>query len=160
MSYKIREAQREDMPAVWNLIRQLAIYEREPEAVEITVEDLIRDGFGKTPLFKCLVAEEEKQILGMALFYYRYSTWKGKTVHLEDLIVEEEHRQKGIGMRLLKEVLLHADSEKVKRIEWAVLDWNTPAISLYEKIGAGIYREWDVVQMSRTSYLRALEEYF
>ncbi len=110
----IRKGTPEDMPAVLDLIRELAIFEREPEAVVVTVEDLIRDGFGDKPLFHTFIAEVEndpeeseqaKQIVGMALYYYRYSTWKGKTIHLEDLIVKEKMRGTGLGMALYTEII-------------------------------------------------------
>lgn len=149
---KIRKACPEDMEDVLRLIRQLAEYEKEPEAVEIDAKELINDGFGENPLFFCYVAEEESQIVGMALFYFRYSTWKGKTVHLEDLVVDQTERRKGIGKALLRKVIEFADKEKVRRIEWVVLDWNQPAINLYQKMGAEMLHDWDIVQMSRKSY--------
>lgn len=157
MSYQIRPATEADMPAVLRLIRQLAVYEKEPEAVDVTVEELVADGFGPSPVFRCHVLESEKSIAGMALFYYRYSTWKGKTVHLEDLVIDERHRQKGYGEALLKSVIRFAAEEKVRRIEWAVLDWNTPAMKLYEKIGASILEDWNIVQMNRGQYEKALD---
>ncbi len=157
MSYQIRWATQADMPEVLRLIQQLAEYEKEPEAVEITVEELERDGFGPYPLFKCHVLEAEKAIVGMTLFYYRYSTWKGKTVHLEDLVIDENHRHKGYGEALLKSVIRFAAKEKVRRIEWAVLDWNTPAMKLYKKIGATIHEDWNIVQMNQTQYKKLLQ---
>jgi GNAT superfamily N-acetyltransferase len=135
------------MKQVLERIRELAVYEKEPEAVVITEADLIRDGFSDTPLFKCLVAEEKDTLLGIALFYFRYSTWKGKTIHLEDLIVKESERGRGIGMALYREVIRRGQEEGVRRIEWAVLDWNTPAIRFYEKSGARVLPDWRVVQM-------------
>jgi GNAT superfamily N-acetyltransferase len=143
----IRRAKPQDMPAVLRLITELAVFEREPEAVVVTVDDLIRDGFGENPLFQCLVAEEGSEILGMALFYFRYSTWKGKTIHLEDLIVTETHRGKSIGQRLYAAVIAEGKNQGVRRIEWNVLDWNTPAIGFYEKSGAKILPDWRVVHM-------------
>lgn len=145
------------MTAVFRLIQELASYEKEPDAVVITVEDLKRDGFGDRPLFKCVVAEAEGHIRGMALFYFRYSTWKGKTVHLEDLIVEKDFRGKGLGMALYKKVMEFAKTEKVKRIEWVVLDWNSSAIEFYKKTGATVFKDWNTVQFDEASYLRFLE---
>lgn len=145
-----------DMPSVLALIKELAVFEKEPDAVEVTVDDLIRDGFSENPLFYCFVAEEviessvenhSKQIIGIALYYYRYSTWKGKTIHLEDLIVREDKRGNGVGMALYGEVIRQGKLDNVRRIEWAVLDWNTPAINFYKKTGANVLTDWHLVQM-------------
>lgn len=153
----IRKGTPEDMPAVLDLIRELALFEREPEAVVVTVEDLIRDGFGDKPLFHTFIAEIEndpgesgqaKQIVGMALYYYRYSTWKGKTIHLEDLIVKEKMRGNGLGMALYTEIMKQGKADGVRRIEWNVLDWNQNAIDFYEKSGAKVLDDWRVVQMT------------
>jgi len=143
----IRRATPQDMPAVLRLITELAIFEREPDAVVVTVEDLVHDGFGESPLFRCFVAEEENAIVGMALFYFRYSTWKGKTIHLEDLIVTEPYRGKSIGQQLYAAVIAEGKRLGVRRIEWNVLDWNTPAIGFYEKSGAKVLPDWRVVHM-------------
>lgn len=144
----VRTATPADMPAVLNLIQELATFEKEPEAVILTAEDLIRDGFGSQPLFRVWVAEHENEIIGMALFYYRYSTWKGKTIHLEDLIVTEKARGTGAGLALYKKVIAIAKEEGVKRVEWVVLNWNTPAIEFYKKSGATVLEDWYTVQMS------------
>lgn len=144
------------MQAVLDLIRELAIFEKEPDAVVVTVTDLERDGFGENPLFYTFVAEvdndsndseQAKQIVGMALYYYRYSTWKGRTIHLEDLIVKEKMRGSGIGLALYTKIIEQGKADNVRRIEWNVLDWNTPAIEFYKKSGAKILADWDVVQM-------------
>ena len=156
MSNRVRKALETDMPAVLELINELAVYEREPNAVEVTVEDLVKDGFGKQPLFNCFVAEEEDKIVGMALLYFRYSTWKGKTVHLEDLIVSESYRGKGFGMMLYKEVMKFALENKVKRVEWVVLDWNAPAVQFYKNTGATVFSEWDTVQFDQDSIKKFL----
>ena len=144
----IRPATPADMPAVLGLITELAIFEKEPDAVVVTVDDLVRDGFGNNPLFQCIVAEVDGKIQGMALYYNRYSTWKGKTIHLEDLIVTEQARRTGIGMALYKEIIREGKRQNVRRIEWNVLDWNTPAISFYEKTGANVLPDWRVVHMN------------
>ena len=143
----IRKATKNDMPSVLELIQELATFEKEPDAVVVTVDDLIRDGFSENPLFQCFVAEEENNIIGMALYYYRYSTWKGKTIHLEDLIVKENKRGTGAGFALYKEIIKQGKAENVRRIEWNVLDWNTPAIDFYEKSGAKVLGDWRVVHM-------------
>jgi len=150
----IRKGQPEDMSAVLGLIQELAIFEKEPDAVLVTVEDLVRDGFGPQPLFNVFVAEiesendkEKKEIVGIALYYYRFSTWKGKTIHLEDLVVKESMRGTGLGYALYSEIIKQGKKDKVRRVEWNVLDWNTPAIDFYEKSGAKVLRDWYVVQM-------------
>ena len=143
----IRKGTPTDMPAVLSLIKELAAYEKEPDAVVVTVEDLVRDGFSPNPLFHCFVAEVNDRIIGIALYYYRYSTWKGKTIHLEDLIVKEKKRGIGAGMALYKEVIKQGKKDGVRRIEWAVLDWNQNAIDFYVKTGAKFLSDWRLVQM-------------
>jgi GNAT superfamily N-acetyltransferase len=144
----IRKGNPEDMEAVLGLIKELAVFEKEPDAVLITVEDLIRDGFGQNPLFHVFVAEIENEIVGIAFYYYRYSTWKGKTIHLEDLVVKEKMRGSGVGFALYSEIIKQGKKDKVRRIEWNVLDWNTPAINFYKNSGAKILDDWKVAQMS------------
>jgi GNAT superfamily N-acetyltransferase len=146
----IRKATAEDMPSVLELIQELATFEKEPDAVVVTVDDLVRDGFGTDPLFYAFVAEVNHEIIGMALYYFRYSTWKGKTIHLEDLIVKEEKRGIGAGFALYSEIIKQGKKENVRRIEWNVLDWNTPAIDFYNKSGAKLLDDWRVVQMDET----------
>ena len=146
----IRKGTATDMKSVLGLIQELADFEKEPDAVVITEEDLIRDGFGTNPLFHVFVAEEEsepKEIVGIALYYYRYSTWKGKTIHLEDLVVKQSKRSSGIGYALYTEIIKQGKKDGVRRIEWAVLDWNTPAIEFYKKTGAKVLDDWRVAQM-------------
>jgi len=143
----VRKSTVNDMKSVYELICELAIFEKEPNAVQITIDDLIRDGFSENPLFHCFVAEIDSQVVGIALYYYRYSTWKGKTIHLEDLIVKEDKRGTGAGFALYSEIIAQGKRDNVRRIEWNVLDWNTPAIEFYKKSGAKILADWDVVQM-------------
>ena len=144
----IRKGTKNDMGQVLELIRELAIFEKEPDAVVITVEDLERDGFGENPLFQTFIAEEAGEIIGMALYYYRYSTWKGRTIHLEDLIVKADKRGTGAGFALYQEIIKQGKKDNVRRIEWNVLDWNQHAIDFYEKSGAVVLDDWSVVQMS------------
>lgn len=144
----IREGKKEDMAAVLELIKELATFEKEPDSVVVTVEDLERDGFGENPLFYTFIAIIEEQIVGVALYYYRYSTWKGRTIHLEDLIVKEKRRGAGVGYALYKEVIAQGKKDGVRRIEWNVLDWNTPAIDFYKKTGAIVLDDWRVAQMN------------
>ena len=155
---KIRKAQIADMPRVLELIQELADFELQPDAVQIAVSDLERDGFGSQPLFQILVAEVNGEILGMALFYNRYSTWKGKTIHLEDLIVSEKYRGLGIGKKLYQAVMIEAQKQNVRRVEWNVLNWNTPAISFYEKTGAVVFEDWLVAQMDEKVLTNFLEK--
>ncbi len=143
----IRKGTLKDMPEVLALITELAIFEKEPSAVVVTVEDLIRDGFSEHPLFYTFVAEAQNEIIGVALYYYRFSTWKGKTIHLEDLIVKEKNRGTGAGFALYTEIIKQGKKDHVRRIEWNVLDWNTPAIAFYKKSGATFLNDWRVVHM-------------
>lgn len=155
----IRKGEKSDMKAVLELIQELAIFESEPNAVAISITDLERDGFGSNPLFHTFLAEKDNQIVGMALYYYRYSTWKGKTIHLEDLIVKENQRGSGIGFALYSKIMEQGKIDNVRRIEWAVLDWNIPAIEFYKKSGAKIFDDWRIAQMDEqgiSSFLRNL----
>lgn len=154
----LRFATEKDMPRVLELIKQLAEFEKEPDAVEVNLEMLNRDGFGENPKFKCFVIEENYKVEGMALVYPRYSTWKGAVLHLEDLIVNQKHRGKGLGTKLLDAVVEYGSNLGVKRISWEVLDWNKPAIKFYEKQGANVMRDWDVVQLNEQGINRYLEK--
>ncbi len=147
MEYSIREARAEDMPSVLELIKELASFEKEASAVEVTSNDLVHDGFGPKKRFHCFVAETNTTIVGMALIYDRYSTWKGPIIHLEDLVVSEAMRGSGLGTALLNEVVKYCANQGVKRISWEVLDWNEPAINFYERKGAKVLRDWDVVHL-------------
>ncbi|MFP2996945.1 GNAT family N-acetyltransferase [Spongiivirga sp. MCCC 1A20706] len=147
MNYQVRKATKNDMPQVLALIQELADFEKESNAVEMTVDQLVQSGFGNQSAFQCFVADADSVILGMALVYPRFSTWVGKTIHLEDLIVTEKARGSGVGSALYKRVMQYAAKQGVKRVEWAVLDWNEPAINFYEKSGAVVMRDWDTVQM-------------
>ncbi|MFD1615702.1 GNAT family N-acetyltransferase [Gelatiniphilus marinus] len=155
MTYKIRNATAHDMPQVLRLIKELALFEKEADAVEVTVEELQKDGYGENPQFHCFVAEVDNRIEGIALVYNRYSTWKGKAIHLEDLIVNEKMRGSGLGTALLDEVIKYAYQLGVKRVNWEVLDWNEPAIAFYKKKGADVKRDWCVVHLNE----QAIKDY-
>lgn len=148
MSFTIRQANKNDMPRALELIKELAVFEKEENAVEVTVQDLQNDGFNDQPAFKCFVAELDNNVEGIALVYNRYSTWKGKALHLEDLVVSKKMRGLGAGTALLDEVVKYGHQLGVKRINWEVLDWNEKAINLYEKKGAKVLRDWDVVHLN------------
>lgn len=148
MEFVIRKANTDDMPQVLALINQLAVFEKEPDAVVVTVEDLQKDGFGDHPAFFCFVAEKNNKIEGIALGFNRYSTWKGKILHLEDLIVNQTMRGSGMGTALLDEVIKYGHKLGVKRINWEVLDWNIPAINFYKQKGANIMDDWRVVHLT------------
>lgn len=158
MQITIRPATKKDMPEVLLLIQELAAFEKEPDAVIITQEDLERDGFGEQPLFTCFVAELDGKIEGMALLYFRYSTWKGKTVHLEDLVVRQQYRQKGLGIGLYKKVMQYAMENDVKRVEWVVLNWNTNAIDFYKNTGATVHTDWNTVQFDQVAIQKFLNQ--
>ena len=149
MNYQIRKAKISDLDQVLNLILELAVYEKEPDSVEITVEDLKISGFGTVPDFVCFVADIDSQILGIALTYNRFSTWKGRVLHLEDLIVSKPMRGKGIGSALLDRVVMHAAALGVKRVCWEVLDWNSNAIEFYKSKGADVKYDWNVVHLDQ-----------
>lgn len=136
------------MASVYQLITELAVFENEPNAVEISINDLEKGGFSENPKFKIYVAEENDEIIGMALFYERFSTWKGKAIHLEDLIVTQSKRKLGAGKALYSELMKYAFENGYKRVAWEVLDWNKNAIDFYESTGAKILEGWQVVHMT------------
>ncbi|GIR99301.1 MAG: N-acetyltransferase [Flavobacteriales bacterium] len=147
---KIRKANSSDVKDIIRLLVELAVYEKEPDAVKVTEEELIRDGFGSNPRYECLLAEFNSEVVGLAFFTPRYSTWVGDTLHLEDLVVTEKMRGKGIGTLLYREFLLEARIG-VNRVEWSVLDWNKTAIDFYKKSGAIVdgLEQWKIVRMDK-----------
>ena len=143
MNVPIRPGTPDDLPQALALIQELAEFEREPEAVETTVESMQQEGFDSDrPVFEFFVAEDGDKIVGLALYFYSYSTWKGKCLYLEDLIVTEAYRGQGLGRRLLDRIVAKAKEENAKRVVWQVLDWNTPAIEFYKSLGADLLPEW------------------
>ena len=142
MNIVIRKGTKQDLPALLQLIYELAEFEKAPDAVTNTVADMEKDGFGDKPVFEFHVAELNGEIVGVALYFVKYSTWKGKGLYLDDLIVTEKHRGKGIGKLLLDKVIEVARETGAKQLHWQVLDWNTPAIEFYKKLNVSIEAEW------------------
>lgn len=138
----VRRGTPEDIPATLNLIRELALYEKAPHEVDNTEERMLQDGFGPNPIFGFHVAEQESIIVGIAVYYFRYSTWKGRRLYLEDIVVTEPQRGKGIGKLLLQASIEEAKRTGCNGMTWQVLEWNTPAIRFYEKFGASFDSEW------------------
>jgi GNAT superfamily N-acetyltransferase len=143
MNFLIEPALPSDIPQVLSLIKQLALYEKAPDEVTVTHEILLRDGFGEHKIFDCFVARSsENSILGMALYYTKYSTWKGRCIYLEDIIVDQQFRGKGIGKELFRAVYHQARTMQAGRLEWQVLEWNEPAIGFYKRFKAQFDSEW------------------
>jgi len=143
MNVHIRKATKDDAAKAHQLIIDLAIFENEPASVSNTLEQFIEDGFGENPAYHLLVADEiNAGVIGMALYVYSYSTWKGKMLFLDDLVINEKFRRQGIGSLLIEELFNIAKREAVKIIKWEVLDWNEPAINLYKKLGAVFDDKW------------------
>ncbi len=142
MEIVIRDAVAEDMPAVLNLIRELARFEGCEEEVRISEEQLIGDGFGEEAFFRCFLACAEDEILGFCLSWYRYSTWRGRLLYVEDLYVRELYRKQGIGKMLLDAKIELARNQGLSHVHLQVLDWNQPAIELYKKYGAAFDQSW------------------
>lgn len=142
MTVIVRKGIKQDLPAVLKLIRELASYEKAPEEVEVTEAQMEVWGFGADKIFDFFVLEKNGTIVGMAVYYYKYSTWKGKCLFLEDIIVTESERKNGYGKLLFNEVVKVAKQEQVKRLEWQVLEWNDPAIQFYNSYNAHLDGEW------------------
>lgn len=137
-----RNALKSDIPDILSLIQELAFYERAPNEVTITTSDLETDGFGSRPLYEVILAEMDGIVVGMGFYFISYSTWKGRCLFLEDIIVKGEYRQKGIGRILFEKVVEKAKEIGAKRLQWQVLEWNQPAISFYKKYNANFDPEW------------------
>lgn len=138
----IRKAVKEDCTAMLQLVHKLAEYEKAPEQVTVTLDHFIESGFGPNPVWWAFVAETEDRIVGMALYYIRYSTWKGQRMYLEDIIVNENMRGKGIGAKLMDTLIAECREKKFSGMMWQVLDWNEPAINFYKKYNANFDGEW------------------
>ncbi len=142
MNITLRKAEKSDIPEILELIKELAAYERAPQEVTVTAGDLERDGFGNNPIFEVILAYSEEQLLGMAFYYFSYSTWKGKCLYLEDIIVKEQYRGNKAGKLLFEAVIRKAKEVGAKRMHWQVLDWNEPAINFYKKYNAVLDNTW------------------
>lgn len=142
MQVQIRKATKVDAAAMMALIKELAIYEKAENEVTVSMEHFIDAGFGENPIWKAYVAEVETIIVGMALLYERYSTWKGRKLYLEDIVVKQEYRGKEIGKKLLEKCLQHAKDQGFFSLCWQVLDWNEPAINFYKKFDARFDNSW------------------
>lgn len=139
----IRKGVASDMPAVHALVRELALFEKAPEEVATSAEQYTADGFGENPLFECFVAEDSNDgIVGIAFFYFGYSTWKGKILYLDDLVITKSYRRKGIGQQLFDRLVVYGNENQVCQMRWQVLDWNEPAIKMYEKLAAKLDPTW------------------
>lgn len=138
----IRKGEPKDVAAAFALVNELAEFEKAPDAITNTPDDMIRDGFGSKPAFEFYVAELNGSVVGIALYFIKYSTWKGRGLYLDDLIVTEKHRGKGIGKMLFEKILQEANLISANQVHWQVLDWNTPAIEFYKKYGASVESEW------------------
>ena len=142
MEVAIRKGVKSDLPAVLDLIKELADFERALNEVTVSLEDLEQDGFGNHPYYWFIVAEKEGEIIGLSFYFIRYSTWKGRFLFLEDFVVKESFRNKGIGALLFEETIRIAKELDVKGMTWQVLDWNKNAIRFYEKYNSNISTEW------------------
>ncbi len=157
LNMKVRKGVKNDLPRVLELIQELAEFEKAPDEVDNTVAAMEADGFGENPIFEFYVAEDESGIPGMALYYYRYSKWKGRRMYLEDLIVTHNARGKGIGQALFDAVMAEGLKQNCTGMVWQVLDWNEPAIKFYkEKYGAALDSEWINCSISREQMQRLL----
>ena len=138
----IRPGEKRDIPAALSLIQELADYEKAPQEVETTVASMEEDAFGERPFFEFLVAELDGEVVGIAVYFFSYSTWKGRAMYLDDLVVRASKRRLGIGKLLFDGLVARSKAIGAKRLSWQVLDWNEPAIKFYEKINAQLDPEW------------------
>ncbi|WP_026463613.1 GNAT family N-acetyltransferase [Adhaeribacter aquaticus] len=148
MNFNIRKGVKTDLPQVYALIQELAEYEKAPDEVTNTIAMMEEDGFGEKPVFEFFVAEAGEKIIGLALYYMAYSTWKGKMLYLEDLVVSEPYRRYGVGKKLFDAFAGRALEVGAKRLKWQVLEWNDPAIAFYKKLNCDLDGEWINCNMS------------
>lgn len=141
-STEIRKGTKHDIPAVFELVKELALYEKAPEQVTNSIERMIEDGFGDNPIYDLFVAEKNGRIIGTSIFYYRYSTWKGKRLYLEDIIVTEAERGQGAGQLLFDATVQFAHQNNCTGMMWQALDWNKPALDFYAKYNTTFDSEW------------------
>lgn len=142
MNITLRVAQREDCPRLIELVNELALFEKAPEEVIVSLQEFEESGFGTKPVWKAFVAEDNGVIIGFAMYYIRFSTWKGRRVYLEDFIVTEEYRGKGVGKLLFEQIIHETKQLGFSGMVWQVLDWNEPAIGFYKKYEACIEKGW------------------
>jgi GNAT superfamily N-acetyltransferase len=142
MNINIRPAQKEDCIRIMEMVRELAKYERAPAEVTVTLDHFVQSGFGPAPVWRAFVAEVDGILQGFALYYIRYSTWKGQRLYLEDFYVRDEMRGKGLGKLLFEKIISEAKEQKLNGIQWQVLEWNEPAINFYKKYNAAFDGEW------------------
>lgn len=147
---QIREAVASDCPQMLELVKELARYEREPDAVTVSMDEFVDAGFGQHPVWEAFVAESHGRIVGISLFYIRYSTWKGRRLYLEDIVVTESMRGRGIGKILFDKTVERCKARGYNGMVWQVLEWNTPAIDFYKKYGAAFDGEWLNVSIETT----------
>lgn len=152
MSFKVRKATVKDVDRMMELIRELAVFEKQPDAVTVSIFEFMDAGFGENPVWGAFVGEINGYIVGLSLYYVRYSTWKGRRLYLEDLIVAEEMRGNGYGKQLLDHTIQYAKDMKYSGMMWQVLDWNEPAIHFYEKYQASFDGEWVNVSLNFPDY--------
>lgn len=142
MNITIRKAEKKDCPRLLELIHELALYEKAPHEVTVDLDHFEESGFSEKPVWWAFVAEVDERVEGFALYYIRYSTWKGQCIYLEDLLVTEKMRGKGLGKLLFEKVIEETKTRNFKRMVWQVLDWNEPAINFYKKYNATLDPEW------------------
>lgn len=149
MSINIRIAAAKDLPNVYGLIKELAIYENAPHEPTVSLEEFVEDGKGANPSYRVIIAEQDDELIGIALYYLGYSTWKGNMMYLDDLVVKEAHRRSGVGQLLFNALIAAAREHGVNQLRWHVLNWNEPAIKFYKKIDASLDEEWITCKLEK-----------
>lgn len=154
MAVTIRKATAKDVPVLMALVKELAEFEKAPQEVKTTEEELLKDGFGEKPAFGAIVAEWNGEVKGMAIYYFSYSTWKGRSMYIDDIVVFQESRGKGMGKALMDQLVEIAKEENVGKLHWQVLDWNQPAIDFYSKYNTSFDAEWVNVAVTRENLMK------